>query len=705
MILKDNIMTVVHPMAFPGRQNTNSMLRGEPDERYLMNSLRIIAQDPYFKGIEVSRIKDPRLRRRAIEYLNSTDLVIYFGAQTVQLLNEEKLDPADISSVNELNRKMAVDRLKEYIDMAYEFNAVSFLFVSGRDQGVDLREAAKQSFIRSVVELTEYARKRAKELNKPVLNMILEMFDRIDDPKGNFKNQLFGPTLEAVEIARIIVDEYGINEFGLLYDLSHMYLIRYLKTLKRKTTLEIPKDEQTEKIENVVLEEEVEEPEAPVVLQYLMPYLKHVHIGNCVVDPNDPLYGDTHPSMIYPNGAIKARDVANFVKALHEMRYTGPIGFEIMPRGREGSVPMLQYAKAFFEDAKTWQDVIYGPTHFRFATREFFPEWAFYRLTEIRINHPEIVIDELKNRKRRKKLTEDGYLVILAADHPARRVTHVGDDPVDMGDRLEYLGRVLRILLSGFVDGVMATPDIIEDLTIINHLFKEKGYEGFLDGKLLIGSMNRSGLYGTFYEMEDDMTAYSAEDIKKMNLDGGKMLFRLDTGRYSRFSIRTMRYCAEAIRELNEYGLPIFLEPLPVTRDKEEEPYRVIMDPNELIRIVNIASALGGSTVRTWIKIPYINGFERVARSTTLPILILGGEATGDPTVSIENVSKALGSAPNVRGALIGRNVLWPGLDDPRAVARAIWDVVHGGLLAAESLEVMIEERGKEMEVLKKIFE
>ena len=705
MILSENIISVVHFMAFPGRQNTDSMLRGEPDERYLMNSLKIIADDPYFKGIEVTRIKDPALRKKAIDFLSKTGMTIFFGAQPVQLLNEEKYDPADISSINELERKNAVDRLKRALEEAYQFGAVSFAFISGKDQGPDVRETAKLALIRSIVELAEYSRSLAKEFKREPIRLVLEMFDRINDPRGRFANQLIGPTFEAIEVARRIRDEYEIPEFGLLYDLSHMYLLRNYYIRKKKVDIKIGEDENVQEIKNVVVEEEIEEPEAPVVLQYLMPYLVHVHIGNCVLDPNDPRYGDSHASFAYPGGAMKVRDVANFVKALHEMGYKGPIGFEIRPYDREGSVPVLQHAKAFFDDARTWQDVIYGIGGFKFATREYFPEWAFYRLTDIRINHPEIAIEELKNRKKRKKLTDDGYLVLLAADHPARRVTSVVDDPIAMGDRLEYLGRVVRVLASGFVDGVMATPDIIEELAIINHLFKKAGKKGFLDGKLVIGSMNRSGLSGTYYEMEDDLTSYTPEDIKKMNLDGGKLLFRLDTGRYSRFSIRTMRYCAEAMRRMNDYGLPVFLEPLPVTREREDQPYRVIMDPEEIIKMVNIASAMGGSTLRTWIKIPYLPSFDKIARSTTLPILILGGEATGDPTITIENVSKALGSAPNVRGTLVGRNILWPGRDDPRAIIRAIWEVVHNGLGAADALEVMLEERGKNLNELVEIFE
>ncbi len=273
-----------------------------------------------------------------------------------------------------------------------------------------------------------------------------------------------------------------------------------------------------------------------------------------------------------------------------------------------------------------------------------------------------------------------------------------------MADRLEYLGRVLRVATSPYVDGIMATPDIIEDLILIDHVFKEAGMKSFLEDKILVGSMNRSGISGTVFEMEDRMTSYKVEDLLRYNLDAGKILFRLETGRYSRYSIQTMSYAAEEIRKANRHSLPIFIEPLPVHRESENEPYKVLMRPEELAKVINIASALGGSSARLWIKVPYIEGFNRVARSTTLPILILGGESPGDPTYAIENVSKALASAPNVRGSLVGRNVLFPGRDDPRAIARAIYEVVHNSLSAAEALEVMLEERLREMDLVKEAF-
>ena len=75
-----------------------------------------------------------------------------------------------------------------------------------------------------------------------------------------------------------------------------------------------------------------------------------------------------------------------------------------------------------------------------------------------------------QRRKHRDKLTEDGKLTILACGHPARRVTKSGNEPVRMGNRHEYLARILRVATKPEFDGVMATTDIIEDLLILDQL-------------------------------------------------------------------------------------------------------------------------------------------------------------------------------------------------------------------------------------------
>ena len=308
------------------------------------------------------------------------------------------------------------------------------------------------------------------------------------------------------------------------------------------------------------------------------------------------------------------------------------------------------------------------------------------RLTEIRVHDPEYALRVAKTRERRVALTADGKLNILAADHPARRVTSVGGNPLGMADRHDYLARIVRVLMSGAVDGVMATMDIIEDLLILHDLF---AHEGFLNEKLLIASLNRGGLAGSSWEMNDPMTGASPETCATWNLDGAKILMRLCDDEPD--SLRTMVASASAISETNALRIPMFLEPLPVVRT--EKGYKVVKTAEALAKIVGVASALGDSSRFLWLKLPYCENYEVVARATTLPILLLGGESAGDPTAFLREVSAGMAAGSNVRGALVGRNVLYPGDDDPFAVAEAVGGIVHQGWTVEQALGSTLNRR------------
>src|SRR5690242_8645300 len=99
---------------------------------------------------------------------------------------------------------------------------------------------------------------------------------------------------------------------------------------------------------------------------------------------------------------------------------------------------------------------------------------------EIRARHPERVVEVAAARKRRPAVDESGRTMIVAADHPARNSLGVRDEPLAMADRRELLARLVLALSRPGVDGVLGSPDIIEDLLLL----------GALDDRLVFGSMN-----------------------------------------------------------------------------------------------------------------------------------------------------------------------------------------------------------------------
>jgi len=329
-----------------------------------------------------------------------------------------------------------------------------------------------------------------------------------------------------------------------------------------------------------------------------------------------------------------------------------------------------------------------------FRSKEFLPASVLDRLVEIRVTDPERPVRTAKARQRRARLTRDGRLNILAADHPARRVTSVGDDPLGMADRQDFLARIVRVMMSDLVDGVMATMDIFEDLFILHDLIREASGPAFLNEKLLIASLNRGGLAGTSWEMDDPMTGPTPARCAAWGMDGAKILLRFCDDEPA--SLKTMLASARAITELNALKLPTFLEPLPVV--KTESGYQVVKTVEALARIVGVASALGESSRYLWLKLPYCDNYDVVARATTLPILLLGGESVGEATPFLRQVAAGLSAGPNVRGALVGRNVLYPGAEDPLAVAEAVGGIIHKGWTVEQALDALAGQRGRDVD-------
>ena len=335
-----------------------------------------------------------------------------------------------------------------------------------------------------------------------------------------------------------------------------------------------------------------------------------------------------------------------------------------------------------------------------FSCEDFLPSAAMARLTQIRVDDPDRALRAAKLRKRRERLAPDGRLNILAADHPARRVTNIGNDPIAMTNRHHYLGRTVRVLMSELVDGVMATMDILEDLLALHDLMRESGGLGFLDEKLLIVSLNRGGLAQSAWEMDDAITGPGPAACVDWNLDGAKFLLRLADAEPG--SLKTMLAASAAITELNALRMPMFLEPLPVL--KTEKGYKVEKTAEALSKVVGVASALGDSSRYLWLKLPYCEGYEAVARATTLPILLLGGESAGDPRPFLTEVARGIVAGVNVRGAMVGRNVIYPGKDDPLAAGEAVGGIVHRGWDVEQALGTAAKITGRDMDWLSRHF-
>jgi DhnA family fructose-bisphosphate aldolase class Ia len=275
-------------------------------------------------------------------------------------------------------------------------------------------------------------------------------------------------------------------------------------------------------------------------------------------------------------------------------------------------------------------------------------------LNEIRSRDPGRVKRLLAARRKRQLFGPDGMLMIIACDHPARGALSAAGRPTAMASRTDLIDRLVTALTRPGVDGLLATADIVEDLLML----------GVLEQKLVFASLNRGGLQGAVFEMDDRNTGYDVRGTVDAGFEGAKMLLRIDLEDPG--TVATLEQCGRVVSELNRFELIAMVEPFMSSRLGG----RIVNDlsADAVIKSVHIAQGLGSSSAYTWMKLPVVHEMERVMDATTLPTLLLGGDPDSAPDETYAAWQAAL-ALPSVRGLVVGRTMLYPADDD---VAKAV---------------------------------
>ncbi|MGY1696188.1 class I fructose-bisphosphate aldolase [Geodermatophilus sp. SYSU D00814] len=288
---------------------------------------------------------------------------------------------------------------------------------------------------------------------------------------------------------------------------------------------------------------------------------------------------------------------------------------------------------------------------------------TYAEVTELRSRQPEAIGKALAARRRRPAfLPADGRLMLVAADHPARGALAAQGRATAMNSRTEMLDRLRTALARPGVDGLLATADVAEDLLLL----------GALEDKVVVASMNRGGLAGSVFEMDDRMTGYDVRGVVEARFDAAKMLNRFDLDDPG--TVVSMEAAGRAVTELARAGVVAMLEPF-LSRRVDG---RVVNDlsPDAVIRSVHIAQGLGATSAYTWLKLPVVEEMERVVDATTLPTLLLGGDPSRRPEETYAQWRDAL-ALPSVRGLVVGRTLLYPPDDDVAAAVDTAVSLVH----------------------------
>jgi hypothetical protein len=271
-------------------------------------------------------------------------------------------------------------------------------------------------------------------------------------------------------------------------------------------------------------------------------------------------------------------------------------------------------------------------------------------LVDTRARRPEAIAEAAAARRRpAAPVDAHGRVMVIAADHTARGILGAGRRADAMVDRGDLLDRICLAVSRPGVTGVMGSPDILEDLLLL----------GVLDDVAVFGSMNRGGLQGAAWEIDDRFTAYDADALVAMGFEGGKMLVRIDPEDPA--TAATVEACARAVSDLAGHGLVAMVEPF--MAERVDGRVRSMLTTAAAIRASAIAAGLGSTSAYTWLKVPVVEDMERVVGATTLPTVLLGGEVAEDQGATFARWGRAL-RVPGAIGLVVGRSLLFPPDDD-----------------------------------------
>lgn len=267
---------IVHFMVFP------ECLGGAGPQ---LETLRLLCHDPFFEAVDVGPINDPAERRACASLLRDCQMAVTFACQPLQLRLGLDLNAAEASKRHE-----AVEAILGCIDQAGSLGASRLALMSGKNVPAPERPAALERLAGELKRICRAARERAG------LSVILEIFDYDVDKKA-----LVGTCATAAALAREVRRDFA--DFGLLHDLSHIYLCH-------------------------------EEP--ALHLPLIREHLAAVHLGNSVSDSSHPLYGDSHPHFGLAGTDSGVEQLRDFLRVLFDIGYLRPgrrptCGFEIKP--------------------------------------------------------------------------------------------------------------------------------------------------------------------------------------------------------------------------------------------------------------------------------------------------------------------------------------------------------------------------------------
>jgi sugar phosphate isomerase/epimerase len=230
---------------------------------------RKLAADPFFHALEISGVEAPALRKELAQIVRSSGKSLVFSGGGYCRAGGHNLH-----DLEESKRANAIHQVKKIIDEAHDYGCRILYIMGFEAPGPQDCDRARESFARSLAELSSYA--RGKNPSAP-LTLSVENFYRLTDTPF-----LIGPTLEFAGMLRDLRRRHP--NLGLTFDTSHIL------QLKEDLALTFAR------VQDVIA---------------------HIHLSNCLIkDRSSPFYGDKHPPYGLPGSEIGIPELAGFFRTL-----------------------------------------------------------------------------------------------------------------------------------------------------------------------------------------------------------------------------------------------------------------------------------------------------------------------------------------------------------------------------------------------------
>ena len=170
-------------------------------------------------------------------------------------------------------------------------------------------------------------------------------------------------------------------------------------------------------------------------------------------------------------------------------------------------------------------------------------------------------------------------------------------------------------------------------------------------------------------DKEDIWTpAFDVDLIKDLDPVGVKTVLVFGRDNIEMFE-RNIQYVAELAEDLRGTDIPLVVEPV---MWGHRIPAELETDSEYVADAVRMGWEFGADIIKT----PYtgsVESFEQIVSNSPVPVMILGGPATGTTRAMLESVEGAIEAGAN--GIMIGRSI-WKS-EDPKRTVDALTKIIH----------------------------